>query len=111
MKPTLFSINDRNAILTALNYVYDYENVSRLQLCMDITRYGALYDSAYDKLVDYCALTHFTNEELSVLEDALVAVLPAADPKDSHIFLSAAQKVQSLLEAVRGTAPDPSGKP
>ncbi len=111
MKPILFSVDDRNAMLTALNYVYDYDNVSILQHTMAIDRYGALYDSVYDKLMDYCALTHITNEEYAVLEDALVAVLPAVEPKYLNVFVQVTKKVQSICEANADTAVDPSCKP
>lgn len=111
MEPLLFSVDDRNAMLTALNYVYDHDDVSHLQHIMDINVYGALFDSVYDKLMDYCALTHITIEELSVLEDALVSVLPASDPRSRRQFVRATKKVQDILEAASDTASGPSCKP
>lgn len=111
MKPVLFTVEDRNAMLSALNYVYDYDDVSILQQVMDLDHYAALFDSVYDKLMDYCALTVITDEEYAVLEDALIAVLPASDPRYRKQFERAAKKVQDVLEACDNTASDPSRKP
>lgn len=111
MKPILFSVDERNAMLTALNYVYDYDDVSVLQQVMDLDHYGALFNSVYDKLMDYCALTVITGEEYAVLEDALVAVLPAADPRFRKQLVRVTKKIQDILEAFPGTVADPSQIP
>ena len=111
MKPLLFTDAEISVMTVALDYVYDYEDVSLLQSSMDINRYGKIFNSAYDKLMEYCALTHFTNEEFLVLEDALICLLRVVEHQHRKTVLSAIHKVQNASETTDGISRVPTSRP